>query len=273
MVMGVWRWQLVLRVVASPLPFGRAFTLTLVGYFFGQILPGAVGGDAMRIWQAYRAGMPLRGAVNSVALERVITVFGLLLLTLVMQPVLIPYAGAAGFWLFVGLTLAGAAGIGVLTQFDRVPRAVAQWRVVQPLIGLAEDSRALFLDLRHAVPTLVVTVLGHVNMALVAWALALAVGASVSVLDSIALVPPAILVATLPISIAGWGIREGAMVMLLGFVGVSAAAATTVSVLFGMLGVVSSLTGGLVWIATRRDGAESRGVGVRDETSPGTIVS
>ena len=69
----------------------------------------------------------------------------------------------------------------------------------------------------------------------------------VRLLDCILLVPPVILVTVVPISIAGWGVREGAMVVAFGFIGVPASAAFAVSVLFGLTLAAASLPGSLIW--------------------------
>ena len=69
----------------------------------------------------------------------------------------------------------------------------------------------------------------------------------VRLLDCILLVPPVILVTVVPISIAGWGVREGAMVVAFGFIDVPASAAFAVSVLFGLTLAAASLPGSLIW--------------------------
>ena len=50
-----------------------------------------------------------------------------------------------------------------------------------------------------------------------------------------------------PVSIAGWGVREGAMVVAFGFINVPAGAAFAVSVLFGLTLAAASLPGSLFW--------------------------
>ena len=55
-----------------------------------------------------------------------------------------------------------------------------------------------------------------------------------------------------PFSVAGWGVREGAMITALGLIGVSPAAAFTVSVLYGIIMVAVGMAGGVVWLMTGR---------------------
>jgi glycosyltransferase 2 family protein len=61
------------------------------------------------------------------------------------------------------------------------------------------------------------------------------------------MVPLVVLLTMLPISIAGWGVREAAMVAAFGYVGVDAPGALALSVAFGLVQVAIGLPGGLWW--------------------------
>ncbi|HXP98147.1 MAG TPA: lysylphosphatidylglycerol synthase transmembrane domain-containing protein [Telmatospirillum sp.] len=253
------RWRLVLRALGAEMPYLQACELFCIGNFFGQILPGAVGGDAVRMWKAHRAGLSLTASVNSVALERVVTVFGLLLLVAASQPLLLNrLEGNFPIWVFPGLTAAGLAGILVLCLLDRSPPSLQHWRLIRGLAQVASDSRRLFFRPAKILPTLIVTVFGHINLALVVYVLAIGLNIDVSVTDCLVLVPPVVLVATLPISMAGWGPREMAMITAFGFIGVSKEHATALSVLFGAVSILISLPGGVFWLLNKRqaDGVE-----------------
>jgi uncharacterized membrane protein YbhN (UPF0104 family) len=225
--------------------------LSWIGNFFGQVLPGGIGGDAVRIWKAHRAGLTLPVAFNSVALDRIVTLFGLLLLITVMQLLFRFRFPLWSVWLFPGLMLAGAGGIAVLTLIDRIPAALHRMKVVRGFAALAVDSRRLFLNLRYFLPVLAITLLAHVLIALAVWTLGKGIGADISALDSVVLFPQAFFFSTLPISIAGWGVREGAIVVLFGNVGVSPDNAVAMSVLFGLGIVLTALPGGLLWLLFR----------------------
>ena len=60
--------------------------------------------------------------------------------------------------------------------------------------------------------------------------------------------PPVLLVMTLPISIAGWGVREQAMVAAFALVGVPGEGALALSIMFGLMGLITGLPGGVVWL-------------------------
>src|SRR3954465_296445 len=68
-----------------------------------------------------------------------------------------------------------------------------------------------------------------------------------------ALLVPAIMeIAMLPISLAGWGVREGAAVVAFGALGLPADYALGASVAFGLTVAAVSMLGGILWLVDRR---------------------
>jgi len=253
------RWRMVVKALGATIGLGMATAVFAVGTFFGLVLPGAVGGDVVRMWTTHRAGLGLQVAVNSVMLERIATLLALVLLVTVSEPLLASrLPDPTSLWLFPALSVAGVAGIGALMLLDRTPESLSRWRLIRGLGYLAGDTRRLYLSPSKALPVLAVAVIGHINLGLAAYALALGLGIAISPLDCIVLYMPAVLVATLPISIAGWGAREVAMVTLFGYAGVPAPQALALSILIGVVGTLVALPGGLIWIAlSRRRPAET----------------
>lgn len=84
-------------------------------------------------------------------------------------------------------------------------------------------------------------------MVSVMFALAQGLSIDFEVSALLVLIPPVILASLLPISFAGWGIREGAMIAMLGTVDVAPENALALSVAFGFLILILSLPGALVW--------------------------
>jgi len=249
-LLGAVRWGMVLRALAGLLSAARTLKVYYIGVFFSLVLPGAaVGGDAMRMWFARRAGLDLATAVNSVMLERAVTVLGLVVLVAVTQPLLLARVpDIPGAWVFPVLLVVCIAGILVLSVLDRVPVSLRRWRLVSGLATLAAATRKLFFHPGWGGGTLAVAVIGHVNLSLAAYVLALGLNLNVDVVDCLVLIPPVVLTTILPISIGGWGVREGAMVTAFGFVGVEHQSALVLSVLFAIVGMVTALPGGLVFL-------------------------
>ena len=66
--------------------------------------------------------------------------------------------------------------------------------------------------------------------------------------DCMVLMPPVLLLMTIPISIAGWGVREQAMVSAFALIGISGEGALALSIMFGLVSLFMGLPGGIVWL-------------------------
>jgi len=70
------------------------------------------------------------------------------------------------------------------------------------------------------------------------------------------LVPPVMLITMLPISIAGWGVREATMGLAFGYAGLMASEGVNISLLYGAVSFIVGLVGGLVWILSAEKAAQ-----------------
>lgn len=249
LLLGAVRWGMVLRTLQAGFSWAQTVAVYYIGVFFAQVLPGAVGGDAVRMWFSRKAGLPLHTAINSVMLERAVTVYGLVLLVSLTQPILqerVP--DLPGAWIFQMLLVLATGGILTLAVMDRLPRSLSRWRLVRGLAQLAADTRALFFHPLKGLGTLAVAVVGHANLSMAVYMLAAGLGLDIHPIDCLVLIPPVVLVMTLPISIAGWGVRETAMVTAFGFVGVAPESSVVLSVIYGIVTMLTALPGGLVFL-------------------------
>lgn len=80
------------------------------------------------------------------------------------------------------------------------------------------------------------------------WLFAMAADMPVALIDCLILMPSVLLLSSLPISFAGWGVREGAIVYLFGQLTGDSASALVVSVLVGVASIVTSLPGLILWM-------------------------
>lgn len=245
---GALRWREIVILQGGRLGLMRSMNLFFLGTFFNQTLSSTIGGDAVRVWRLRAAGVTLGRAAGGVALERLA---GLLTLG-VLAAAALPLAqgpALAALSLLVGgcVFVAGLIALGV-----RIGSPGSPWRRIM------EDAHAVLLS-RGGMVVLCLSIFIHLSGALALWCVAWGVGLDVPLLPCLVLVPPAMLVATLPISLGGWGVREGVLVAAFGIIGVSADAALAVSVAFGILVMASGVAGLMVWFAGRRHDAQDRG--------------
>ena len=86
--------------------------------------------------------------------------------------------------------------------------------------------------------------------AMVAWGVAMAAHAAIDFVHVLILILPVMLIATIPVSIAGWGVRESAMVLAFSYAGLAESDGLIVSIPFGVVNLAVGAIGGIVWIAS-----------------------
>jgi glycosyltransferase 2 family protein len=79
-----------------------------------------------------------------------------------------------------------------------------------------------------------------------------ALGLRYDLVTYFAIVPPALVLTVIPISIAGWGVREGALVGLFSLIGADKTVVLMMSLVYGMLLIIVSLPGLVVFLKDRR---------------------
>lgn len=242
------RWLAVIGASNHRLSFRTALQVVLIGHFFNQMLPSSVGGDAVRVWCAYRAGLGFGIAAGTVIIDRVLTLVSLLLFTAAGLPWLFDIVlDPAARWALATVICAGLAGFAAFLAIVRLPRFALRWRTLRSLLGLAALARKVIFHARYALPVILLSALSFAGFAFIVFSLAHAMQLDITFQDCVLLVPPVILITVVPVSIAGWGVREGAMVVAFGFVNVPASGAFAVSMLFGLMLAVASLPGCLLW--------------------------
>ncbi len=253
-VLVAWRWGALMRLVGV----GKGFSFHEIvrtvwsANFFNTTLVSSVGGDAFRLWTIVRAGNPLGKSVNSIFLDRLTALMALMILIAISLPYVMELiADEAAFLSYTLLIAAFLAGFAALFHADRLPRQIQHWQLVRGLANLAADTRRLSLHMDNLLPVAALSLLVHILNIFVVYVLARGLEIGISFLDCFFLVPPVILAMTLPISIAGWGVREGAMIVALGLIGVSQESALVLSILFGLGITLAALPGGVIWLFSR----------------------
>src|SRR6202021_1893547 len=82
----------------------------------------------------------------------------------------------------------------------------------------------------------------------VAWAAARGAHISVEFSQLLLLVPPVILIATIPVSIAGWGVGESAMALAFSSAGLAESDGLIISILLGATTFAVGAMGGIIWM-------------------------
>ncbi len=247
------RWQLVTQLGGMDPPLSHLTEATFIGACFNQFLPSSVGGDFFRILAIRRYGASINEAVTSVFMDRLFGFISLGILCLLV----IPLEGQALLnsdlkwpFLLTLLLLGGTLGGGSLLLF--FPKRWQGYFFIQPLHSAIEvvqrslKKRILFLSM------FMTSFIASILLILGLQILMFAFDIPLTWKQGAAILPAVILLASLPISFAGWGLREGAIMMALGAYGVPQETALAMSLVYGTLHLASAFPGLILWILDKR---------------------
>lgn len=239
------RWRLLL---GGAQPVGRIFSLCLIGSFFNHLLPGAVGGDAVKVYYLYRETQQGGKSLASVFMDRYIGYFGLLSIGLASGIAAFRDLAAVGMqWVAPALFASFLAG-SLLVFGLRIGRRFASVANFYDFFHETLRNRPVMAK-AYAISLLIQT-LTILSVSLIARGL----GQSPSFAALFVFVPIVITVMMVPVSISGLGLREGAFVLLFGLTGVPAEASASISFLWFLSIAAASLLGLVEYLRYRNRG-------------------
>lgn len=245
-----WKWRTLLDLEGIALPFGRLYRWYLVGAFAGNYLPTEIGGDVGRAVVAGRATRQPLAVARSIFAERL---SGLAIMALLACVGLIVLRGSYVLALLI-LASAGTALVGAIWFARRLSRRTSEGpgRLPQRLSSAIEDSLAVWAKLLGRPRSLVLIVASSLAFQTLAgvgvWLNMRAVGAALPPGAVILAAALAGVVGLLPITVSGWGVREGLLVTLLTPLGAPASVVLAGALLGRALLLLVTLPGGLLML-------------------------
>lgn len=255
-IVGAMRWHAIMAAEGGGVGVLTSLQIYYISVFFNTWAPGAIVGDVLRTWYARRAGLALSSAISSVVLDRLLVVVSLVLITALTQYIL-PHAVQTqpqvlrlidASWIGVGLAI---AGLCTLLLLDRLPPQLRNRRLTSKLLALSASARCVLLRPAALIQVMFLALLGQAVLSLAIYQIAMSLHVEIGLMDCVVLMQPVILASFLPVSIGGWGVREGTMVFILGLVGIAPEKALLLSVMVGIVAMAMSLPGGLLWLTAR----------------------
>lgn len=249
-VISAWRWRLTARCMGLTLSMGAAIREYYLATFLNQVLPGGVLGDANRAWRHARSDVHTAAAWHAVFIERFSGQLSLALVTVVafwQSPSLVQGIAAR----IAAAELATPWGMAVVAALVLLASLgiVLVWRYTRAANAIASFANNLWRSLlaRRVWPAQFASSLAVVSSYIGVFLLcAPAIGLSTPASTLLWLIPPVLLAMALPLSIAGWGLRESAAAVVWSLAGLPAHEGVALSLCYGVLVLVSSLPGAVV---------------------------
>ena len=227
-----WRWQLLHRLLTGAhLPFGPMLRGLSRGLLFGQLLPSSIGSDAIRA-VALARDTGLAAAVRSVLCDRLLGLFALLVTVSATLPLFAALVDAGTA--FLSLTFAALGGLAVMLLMIMLSSRLVRLPIVGRVAACAAgDLSQVVCSLSGALP-MALAFLSHGLSILLFAEIAHSIGGAIPLTSVLLIVPPAMLVSSLPISLGGWGVREAVIASAYGLIGGLPAEGVGASIIFGL---------------------------------------
>ena len=244
-----YRWQMIMQNLYFGQNFAFYWRSYFKGMFFNQGLPTSIGGDAVRMLDIASRGFRKRDALYGVMVDRIIGLGALMSLTLLaylLNPDVLPKQVHRPILLIISTGALGFFSIFFIKYFtwlNRYPK-LAIISIIAERLHQALSSQRLLL----VVASLLIPILALLGFFATGWAL----GLRVSLITYFAIVPPALVLTVIPISVAGWGVREGALIGLFSLIGADKTAVLMMSLLYGLTLIIVSLPGLVTYLKGRQ---------------------
>jgi uncharacterized membrane protein YbhN (UPF0104 family) len=255
---GVLRWRIVSAECGAPLPLRQAMRYNVIGTFFNQTLPSSIGGDAVRLWLVARNGAGWRAATYSIFVDRAVGLIALAVIIVASLPwsahLISDAYGRSALILIDFAALAGGAGFLVLGMLPWP--FLKRWWATHHIHACAVIANRVIFNRRNEPAIAILSFLVHFLAVVIAWCVVQSIAAPVGFDQTFLLIPPVMLITMLPISIAGWGVREATMGLAFGYAGLVTNEGVNISLLYGAVSFVVGAFGGLVWILSAEKAAK-----------------
>ncbi len=266
-VLGIIRWQMILRVQGLELKFPRAASIVFVGMFFNAFLLGSTGGDVIKAWYvAHETHHKKAEAVATVVVDRLIGLLALFVLALIMMTIyhhrVFDDVRLRSFAV-ITLTFVLACVTGTIVGFwrgfaDKLPRLRATLQKMpryDTLKRMVDAYRQYASHPTVLVSTLVQSFFIHLASMLSIWCVGRGLGVVTTngLIDYLLYLPIINSVTAIPISISGFGVRELMYAQMFSEVGMAASLAVALSLLGYLANLVWSLVGAIFYLTHRKE--------------------
>lgn len=235
------RWH----VMCGALRLGISRLQAVLGYMegiaFNLVLPGAIGGDILRVLRLKTGRAALQRGIASVVFDRLANLFVLALMAAAVLPMVL---GAGYVWVWPAFALGAAALAYTVTRMMRVLRSKGRRVAATALLHFMR----VYMQAKTLVPVTVLSLIAQTFAVAMMWCAISAVGITEMGPGAIVLTTAVVLLAaSLPFTYGGLGLREAAMIWMLQVFGADIDHAASAAFLFTGVIFLQAIPGLGIW--------------------------
>lgn len=245
-VVCTYRWMVLARTSSRLPPLLVNVAIYFEGLFFNQALPSFVGGDTLRVLRWRGFGVGTHDAFVSVVRDRMFGAIGAACFALLgcWQLWFLPveaYKTLGAALLGVAALFAGVGALAVI-QSRRITALFTGMPRIHSRLNRISDAPLGAKVYRKATGY---SILGQALSGISVLWIASTIGVDLPAMLLVSITGIIVVMSMIPISLAGWGVREAGFVALMVPLGVSSESAVLLGISFGLATLISALLGGV----------------------------
>lgn len=248
-VFAAFRWQQVCRALDVVVPTRRLFWHTLAGLFLSNFVPTTIGGDVVRVRRLGKDTGDAAASFTTVILERLsgwMVLPGSIFLGLLLDARLRGLGAATRAAMIAAIvTLVALLAIIVIAGNDLSGRLLDRYEEPLRWLHAVHEGLDVLRDRPRQIIRIIASAAAYQGLVVLAfWAASQSIGIEgFGWRAALAFMPAVLIVQVLPLGIGGLGVREGALVLFLGELGVPDEQAVALGLTIYAITLVTSLLG------------------------------
>jgi hypothetical protein len=235
--------------------YRQSLEVTLASLVANSLFIAAITGVLIRVAMSLQYGASLFKSVVGTIVDRLMTLAALLFLSGLFLPLLDDFIKGdiytkvciyIGIFIFLTFVVAPMALSFLLRYMPRLPFSERHMRVGTRYLTILLGDRKVLTKV------VVSSVVAQFSFFVSVYFIVMSTHIKLDFIDLLTVLPLITLVASLPISFGGWGVREGAFVYGLGLLGVPMETAFIISVQTGLIGLLMTIIIGIPVLMTSK---------------------
>ncbi|HEC82528.1 MAG TPA: flippase-like domain-containing protein [Thermoplasmatales archaeon] len=245
------RWQILLFDSGLKLNYKEALSFYYIGSFFNTMMPSSFGGDIIK---AYKLGKKTSSieAFSSVVMDRIAGLIAVIIIATI----------SISFYYFLIPLNTLIISMFIIISFVILISIIIKTSLIEKLIMIFLNKLGkigkFLLDVTKSIKKhrnikiwcyiISISILYHLMLVINNYILSLSIGIKTNFIYFLIFVPVSQILVSLPISIQGFGVREGSYSMLFSSVGIDYSSAFSLGFLNQIVKVLTSIIGGVVYV-------------------------
>lgn len=249
------RWLVIISKLSKPVPYLAILKTHYLSLSSSLVLPNLVAEPAVKAYLLKKYKVPISETITSVVLDKLFVLLGLSTLSIAAFPFIYLFYPDTQEWLYVYLIfLLILVSLAMILRLDSARSFIKQNRYFNRIPEKYINAVGyLLFDKKMLISCMLLSFISQAFAICSVFILSLPMEPGLAFYQCILLMPPVMLLTAIPIAFNGWGVRELAMIYVLGFASITPEAALALSVQFGTIGLLLWSMGILFWIPIRRD--------------------